>query len=163
MYLLHSTKMSSFSKSTVTNSFSPETGSVLLTENHCKIALRSYVLPCMTCTGSRNKDFVRGQHKCDGALLEIAFSSSFLCSLRLNAIAFCRASSSVYEALYLYMFIEKLFFMESPVGVSLQDVPSETGYRISSVLLSDTASIMYEQVATNDCVPNSSVLTRHRS
>ena len=46
--------------------------------------------------------------------------------------------------------------MQSPVGVSLHDVPSETGYRISNVLLRDARSTMYEEntTTTNDCVPN---------
>ena len=51
--------------------------------------------------------------------------------------------------------------MQSPMGVSLHDVPSETGYRISNALLRDTRSTMYEQntTTTNDCVPNVSILT----
>ena len=50
--------------------------------------------------------------------------------------------------------------MESPVGVCLHDVPSETAYRISNVLLRDTKSTVYEQNTTaNYCVPNVSIIT----
>lgn len=44
--------------------------------------------------------------------------------------------------------------MKSPV--SLHDVASETGYRIPS---GTRTSTIYEQVATNDCIPSGSILT----